>query len=1086
MQFNLETDNNLIISDFRPEECIDFLSMESISDVGIQFPKPQHSKYDVDPPPNSKDLKEKVILSPLSPNFEGLKECEQLILLSPQNLSQRPIQKKSSIQLIKKNQKQSANVSGSFMKYFHTRRFVNRILRNKNMFHKLQPIHLEIINDASSHYDNEIFGQKSHTFKPLGLMKTLHLSISPSLTKKIITKYKQISNLILKKFQQVLIQIPVIQPENKGRIIWDVVLSITRLYFIILIPIDMVFEERLLYSEKLIIITTLQTFLLIFDMFINFNTAYYQFGQIVSERSKIIQHNFSKGYGLDAFSVIFLICLLFVNWDQIGEYEPFVFIGLLSFTVQYQNITKLTRIFEEVLNLNKIQAGFLELAKLITLLLYILHISACIWIGCGRISSSVNNGNSWMIKEDILYEEWIVQYLRSFYFCTVTMFTIGYGDLTPQQYVTCIIFIMIFSIQLPYSVNTVGAIIDEISKYSEQKLQKLRVINTYMAKKKITYELQVKIRQYLAYYWECQNTQISQEVKGILEQLSENLRDSLMLEANSIILNSCDMFSKFLSPGFTKALVNKIRYLDVQPENIVDFQDQPDSHQNYYLAFIEIGTIQVIQDQNNCKNDSYIKQLSSGQVFGLYEFITGTYCNEFYKSKGFTKLLILPRNQFLKILKEFPEDKEKYCQIRDDLLYNNGEQFLRDIGVQCYICNSRDHISKFCPMVHYCADKEKIIKSHTYIIKQPRQKQKRKVRSIQFNGKIDQKIIMEIAQYFKEDFWKQCQYYEVNDIDLEKQQSPQYSIASDEVKDYIKQSPKLQVARTSQIIQNKQIIKQQRIGQLNEIQQSRRAARQNTISPLMKFQTNQQIADQYAQNDLKVLPRAHSSLVENVSQQESQITPEKQEEEDGTAQKSNQQIISIKGEQIQNKKRCMPQPQQSQFIKRIKNLKLEIEKDPQKKMSLLTVTNMELQENWQSLEQRIIQLKQFQEQEISVMQLQNLSNLIQHQLNDKFMKLENFDLQKDFQYYQPHNNFTQLQVSNCYNKHLIENLSRFIKYLFYPFVYIHKYTKLDAEEDYKLERQRKTMSFSKKKATIVIKFRDKAKQIINSRRIVPE
>jgi len=46
-----------------------------------------------------------------------------------------------------------------------------------------------------------------------------------------------------------------------------------------------------------------------------------------------------------------------------------------------------------------------------------------------------------------------------------------------------------------------------------------------------------------------------------------------MLEANSIILNSCDMFSKFLSPGFTKALVNKIRYLDVQPENIVDFSE---------------------------------------------------------------------------------------------------------------------------------------------------------------------------------------------------------------------------------------------------------------------------------------------------------------------------------------------------------------------------------------------------------------------------------------------------------------------------------------------------------------------------------
>lgn len=36
----------------------------------------------------------------------------------------------------------------------------------------------------------------------------------------------------------------------------------------------MVFEERLLYSDNLIIITTFQTLLLVIDMFINFNTAY--------------------------------------------------------------------------------------------------------------------------------------------------------------------------------------------------------------------------------------------------------------------------------------------------------------------------------------------------------------------------------------------------------------------------------------------------------------------------------------------------------------------------------------------------------------------------------------------------------------------------------------------------------------------------------------------------------------------------------------------------------------------------------------------------------------------------------------------
>lgn len=64
---------------------------------------------------------------------------------------------------------------------------------------------------------------------------------------------------------------------------------------------------------------------------------------------------------------------------------------------------------------------------------------------------------------------------------------------------------MIFSIQLPYSVNTVGAIIDKISQYSESKMQNFRIINTYMAKKKISYQLQFQIREYLNYYWEIQN-----------------------------------------------------------------------------------------------------------------------------------------------------------------------------------------------------------------------------------------------------------------------------------------------------------------------------------------------------------------------------------------------------------------------------------------------------------------------------------------------------------------------------------------------------------------------------------------------------
>lgn len=72
------------------------------------------------------------------------------------------------------------------------------------------------------------------------------------------------------------------------------------------------------------------------------------------------------------------------------------------------------------------------------------------------------------------------------------MFTIGYGDITPKsglEKTICIILILISSIQLPYSINTVGSIIEKIKDIGEDTKNKLRTINSYMNKKNVPYTL---------------------------------------------------------------------------------------------------------------------------------------------------------------------------------------------------------------------------------------------------------------------------------------------------------------------------------------------------------------------------------------------------------------------------------------------------------------------------------------------------------------------------------------------------------------------------------------------------------------------
>jgi len=82
------------------------------------------------------------------------------------------------------------------------------------------------------------------------------------------------------------------------------------------------------------------------------------------------------------------------------------------------------------MNLSKPVSSLLELMKLILLLFYVLHIFTCLWFWVGNYSSKTE-GKSWLITKDFHDSNWNVQYLYSFYFSTVTMFTVGYGDITP-------------------------------------------------------------------------------------------------------------------------------------------------------------------------------------------------------------------------------------------------------------------------------------------------------------------------------------------------------------------------------------------------------------------------------------------------------------------------------------------------------------------------------------------------------------------------------------------------------------------------------------------------------------------------------
>lgn len=65
-------------------------------------------------------------------------------------------------------------------------------------------------------------------------------------------------------------------------------------------------------------------------------------------------------------------------------------------------------------------------------LLFVEHIFSCVWLVVGFMGVEWGEPN-WIEAAGILDLGYTKQYLTSFYFATVTMISVGYGDILPKS-----------------------------------------------------------------------------------------------------------------------------------------------------------------------------------------------------------------------------------------------------------------------------------------------------------------------------------------------------------------------------------------------------------------------------------------------------------------------------------------------------------------------------------------------------------------------------------------------------------------------------------------------------------------------------
>ena len=209
-----------------------------------------------------------------------------------------------------------------------------------------------------------------------------------------------------------------------------------------------------------IIFEVLPGWIFLFQVILDLSTSYYSKGVYITKRTKIMKHYFKYNFLLD-FVTIFP---LFFKGTRFAELmEMIVLLRLL-------NTENLIKRLEGYLQLKGKKEGAFQLFKLIINLLFLAHICACVWHYLGVWEISIGVTDNWLVVKEIHDKAWIIKYIYSLYFAIVTMMTVGYGDISSNNYIECCfnIFIIIYGCGVfAYTINNIGNIFKEM--YQEDK-----------------------------------------------------------------------------------------------------------------------------------------------------------------------------------------------------------------------------------------------------------------------------------------------------------------------------------------------------------------------------------------------------------------------------------------------------------------------------------------------------------------------------------------------------------------------------------------------------------------------------------------
>ncbi|KAL4506945.1 hypothetical protein ABPG72_001366 [Tetrahymena utriculariae] len=524
-------------------------------------------------------------------------------------------------------------------------------------------------------------------------------------------------------------KIPLFNPQHPVCFFFQILFCLLNCIFFVFQCILIVFPTGI---DDQIIYISLSIFWFI-EFLIKINTSIYINTDLISKREQIIKL-YLKNNALYDFLPILTIQL--INLNKISS--------LIFKIITY---VKLKNVMEDISDLQKQicmaikKYYYVQLFNLISQVFIIGHSIACVWFLLAHYELEYLQNENWLSENEQI---WWKLYIQSLFWALTLMTTGSNESKTVFEALFTSIIMLFICIIFCYLLDSIGNILADINEKERMMKKDINIINEFMRTHHISRNLQRSVNKDLENFYEKNYKKFKEENESVLQKISPHLKIQINKESYKKYIDKIAFITKNFSKETIEKLCQSIEEQYFTPNQILFNQNDNDS---FCLMYIVDGQVELFRKS---EQDQSIHQkigiLDKDSIIGQHSFLTGQQRMAGAKSKSFSTIIQISRDNFLKIVKENDEDFQKFCLIKDNIMiYKN----YYNIGVCCSICKNYLHYSQDCPLAHL--DRDQAYSKAKYLEKtqQRRSKYERKIVKFENSLAVQQKLY-EIALLFQD------------------------------------------------------------------------------------------------------------------------------------------------------------------------------------------------------------------------------------------------------------------------------------------------------------------------------------------------